>query len=128
MRLKPFALASALALAAALGACADSRTGNVFVSPARFTLYNCRELADYQIGLVDRRRQLEGLMAKAKQEASGSIVNTIAYEPDYQTALGELKVLRQEAAQKGCNLPDSNALPPAAPVSAKPAKPAKPKR
>jgi hypothetical protein len=125
MRLRLLIPAFGLTLAAALGGCTDSRSGTMLVSPARFTLYNCQELAAHQAGLVSRQRQLEDLMAKANREAAGRIVSAAAYQPEYQTVLGEMKVLRQEAVQKDCKLPDPYAPPP---VTAKPAKPAKPKR
>lgn len=130
MRLRLLVTAFGLAAIAVLGGCAsDPKTGTALVSPSRFMLYNCKELAAHQAGTVARQRQLERLMAQAKQGSGGSFVSTIAYEPEYQNVLGEMKVLRQEAVQKECNLPDpyapAAAPPPAAP---KPAKPAKPKR
>ena len=122
MRLQRFALASGLALAAALGGCGDTKTGTMLVSPARFTLYNCKELAAQQGALLARRRQLEDLIVRAKRGSGGSLVSAVAYEPDYQAVLGELKVLRQEAAQKECTLPDPNA-PAVSPPAAKPGRP-----
>lgn len=125
MRLRLFLTASTFATLTVLGSCAsDPKTGNVLVSPARFMLYNCKELAQHQMSLVARQRQLEGLMRQAKQGSGGSFVSAIAYEPDYQNVLGEMKVLRQQQAEKECNLPDPYA--PAAPPPA--AKSAKPKR
>lgn len=124
MRLRLLVPAFGLTLAA-LGGCTDSRSGTMLVSPARFTLYNCQELATHQATLVSRQRDLEGLMARANRESAGRIVSVAAYQPEYQTVLGEMKVLRQEAAQKDCKLPDPYAPPL---VAAKPAKPAKPKR
>jgi len=127
MRLSRFALASGLALAAALGGCADSKTGTLLVSPSRFTLYNCNEMGVHQKAIVARQRQLEDLMARAKRDSGGGIVSAVAYEPEYQNMLGELKVLRQQAAQKDCVLPDPYAPEPVAPAPA-PAKPARGKR
>lgn len=130
MRLRLPAILSGLALLAALGGCASNdKTGTMLVSPSRFTLYNCKELAYQQTQSVTRQRELEGLIARAKQDASGGLVSAIAYEPEHQSVLGELKVLRQEAKEKNCNLPDPDAVPPpVAAAAAKPANPAKPKR
>ncbi len=93
----------------ALGGCGDTKTGTMLVSPSRFLLYNCNELAAQQKGTVARLRQLEDLIARAKRDAGGGVVSAVAYEPEYQNALGDLKVLRQQAAEKDCTLPDPNA-------------------
>jgi hypothetical protein len=127
MRLRLLTTVSAFAAVTVLAGCTDTKSGTFLVSPARFTLYNCKELADYQGGAVARQRQLEKLMAQSRQESSGTIVNAIAYQPEYQNVLGEIKVLREEAAQKGCTLPDPYAAPPA-PVALKPATPARRRR
>lgn len=129
MRLQRFALASGLALATALGGCGDTKTGTMLVSPARFTLYNCNELVAQQTATVARLRQLEDLMARAKRDSGGSFVSAVSYEPEYQNAQGELKVLRQQAAQKECKLPDPNAQPasPTSPPQPQ-AKPGRPRR
>jgi len=124
MRLHFVAIASGLAVAAIVGGCTtNSKSGTTLVSPGRFILFNCKELAAQQTGLVGRQRQLEELMTKAKQGSGGTIVSAVAYEPEYQNVQGEMKVLRQEAAEKNCNLPDpyAPAVPP--PAAAKPAKP-----
>jgi hypothetical protein len=128
MRLRFVAIASGLALTTTLVGCAsDTKSGNAFVSPARFMLYTCKELGQQQAALLGRQRQLEQLMAKSKQDAGGGFVNVIAYEPDYQNTLGEMKVLRQQQAEKGCNLPDPYA-PGAAAAAAPQQQPAKPVR
>ncbi|MCK9915961.1 hypothetical protein MXD81_43085 [Microbacteriaceae bacterium K1510] len=129
MRLQRFALASGLALAAALGGCGDTKTGTMLVSPSRFMLYNCNELVVQQTATVARLRQLEDLIARAKRDSGGSLVSAVSYEPEYQNALGELKVLRQQAAQKDCTLPDPNAQPASTTAAPQPqAKPARRKR
>lgn len=110
----------------ALGGCGDTKTGTMLVSPSRFMLYNCNELVAQQKGTVARLRQLEDLMARAKRDAGGGVVSAVAYEPEYQNAQGELKVLRQQAAEKDCTLPDPNA--PVASPSSPPAPAAKPGR
>jgi len=129
MRLQRFALASGLALAAMLGGCGDTKTGTMLVSPARFTLYNCNEMVAQQTATVARLRQLEDLIARAKRDSSGGFVSAVAYEPEYQNAQGELKVLRQQAAQKDCTLPDPNARPASPATPSQPqAKSSRPKR
>lgn len=126
---RPLVLIVGLIALAMLGGCGDTKTGTMLVSPSRFMLYNCNEMVAHQAGLVARRRQLEDLMARAKRDGGGGVVSAIAYEPEYQNTLGELKVLRQQAAEKECTLPDPNALPASPTSSAQPqAKPARTKR
>lgn len=124
-------LAPAFALAAALGGCASSpeSVGSVFIAPGKYVLYSCPELVQRQSEIVVRQRELEGLMAKANKDAGGRLVSLMAYDTEYASAKADLKVLRQEAVEKQCQLPDPNALPPApaAPPTVKPPA-AKPKR
>jgi len=108
MRLRPFVIAVGLLVIALLGGCAvsDDRLASMMVAPGKFALYTCPEMVQAQKDNVKRQREMEGLMAKAGTESSGRLVSALAYRPEYLTLQGELKDLRNAAAEKQCVLPD----------------------
>ena len=108
MRLRPFVIAAGLLAIASLGGCSmsDDRLASIMVAPGKFALYTCPEMVQNQKENVKRQREIEGLMAKAGQESSGRFVSAMAYRPEYLTLLGEMKDLRNAAAEKQCVLPD----------------------
>jgi hypothetical protein len=89
-----------------LSTCAgsDEDMARFLVAPGKFDLYTCPELIREVGANGQRRRQLEQLMAKAVQEDDGRLVSTLVYRPDYLSAQGELRDLREAAAAKKCNL------------------------
>jgi hypothetical protein len=90
-------------LAAALAACGTSQdTGGFFVAPGRYDIYTCAQIADSMEAVQKEGQRLEGLMARASKDASGRIVNAIAYESDYQANRGALRELQKSAAAKNC--------------------------
>jgi hypothetical protein len=101
------ALAALLAAAAVLSACGTSGdVSSLLVSPGKYDIYTCPQIADEMVTVEAQGRKLEGLMARADQEPSGQFVNSIAYEPDYLTYRGEMRELQKSAAAKNCkNLP-----------------------
>ena len=56
-------------------------------------------------------------MLRASEGSGGALIGNLTYRPDYESAVGEEKVLRRAAAEKKCDLPP----PPAPPASAAPA-------
>ena len=108
MRLRPLFMTVGLVLGASLGGCAmsDDRLASMMVAPGKFALFTCPEMVQAQKDNVKRQREIEGLMAKAGQESSGRLVSALAYRPEYLTLQGEMKDLRNAAAEKQCVLPD----------------------
>jgi hypothetical protein len=94
-------------LAALLSACGTSlQTSSLLVAPGKYDIYTCAQIADRMQDVDTEGKKLEGLMARASQDASGRFVSNIAYEPDYLTNRGEMNELRKSAAAKNCtNLP-----------------------
>ena len=92
--------------AVVLSGCAasDDTPGRFLVQPDRFQLYSCRELAVAAQGNSARQRELEELMAKAGQDASGRFVGTIAYRPEYVQLRGLMGEIRKTAAEKKCKI------------------------
>lgn len=107
-----------IAAGALLAGCttSDDKLGSVFIAPGKYRLYNCPELIQRQAEIVGRLKLLEGLMAKAGQDAGGRVASAMAYRSEYLSMRGDLVELRREAVEKECRLPDPNAAPaPAAP-------------
>lgn len=98
------ALIAALLTALPLAGCAmsDDKLATMLVAPGKFALYTCPELVQKAKELGARQRELEGLMAKAGDGASGKVVSTLAYRPDYLSARGEMHDVREAATGKGC--------------------------
>ena len=101
------AMAMSVLLATALSACGTSQDmSSLLVSPGKYDIYTCDQIADRMPVVQANIDKLEALMARASQDAGGQLVNNIAYEPDYLTSRGEMRELQKSAAAKNCtNLP-----------------------
>jgi hypothetical protein len=95
---------------------ADDQLARLMVTPEKYALYNCHEIAIEAQAAAAREQQLQQLMAKADIDASGRLVSAVAYRPDYLTVRGELSELRAAAAAKHCDVVPG-AAGPAVPVS-----------
>src|SRR3984893_2233172 len=74
-----------LVLGIGLGGCAemsDSMT-SAFADPAKYDLYECKQLEAERKGLAARAAELQGLMAKAETGVAGPVVAEMAYRNDY---------------------------------------------
>ena len=120
-------IAPALTLALILPGCADmSDTMSLaFADPAKYDLYDCRQLETERKRLTARSAELQGLMAKAETGAGGAVVAEIAYRNDYIATRGQAK-LAEEAWQKNrCRESVPGAAMPVAPPPAAPAPPSR---
>jgi hypothetical protein len=88
-RLFVVAIASALVLSGCATATVDEST--FFVDPARYAMYDCKQLAPVRQTATKRIEELQGLMTKAETGPAGSIVSEMAYRPDYVSAQATLK-------------------------------------
>ena len=117
--------ASALALLG-LNGCAnmsDSMT-SAFADPAKYDLYECKQLETERKTLATRAAELQGLMAKAETGVGGSVVSELAYRNDYIAVRGQTKLAEEVWQRNKCQVSASAAAgPPAAPATAKRAKP-----
>src|ERR1700737_5277289 len=80
--------AAALALfvlGLALGGCANMSDGMVsaFADPAKYDLYECKQLESERKNLATRGAELQGLIAKAQAGVAGPVVAEIAYRNEY---------------------------------------------
>lgn len=90
-------------VALALGGCASSASSSMFVNPARYSLYDCQQLATARVGANARVVELERLMAKAETGAAGSLVSGLAYQTDYLSARAQRDQIDEKMAQNNCS-------------------------
>ena len=73
-------------LGVGLAGCAemsDSMTTGAFVDPAKYDLYECKQLETERKNLAGRAAELQGLMAKAQTGVAGPVVAGVAYRNDH---------------------------------------------
>jgi hypothetical protein len=98
-------LIGAFAVAALIGGCAMDyqQLGTYYVSPGKYEYYRCRDLGPEIASWTDREQELTGVMQKASQETSGTIVNAMVYSPELGIARENLRAAREEAQRKNCS-------------------------
>ena len=102
----PQTLAAALlaALGAGLAGCADMSDGmtSAFADPAKYQLWNCKQLEGERKTQAKRLAELQGLMAKAQTGVGGSVVAELAYRNDYIAVRGQAKNADEAWARNKC--------------------------
>ena len=90
-----------LVLGVGLNGCADMSDSmtSAFADPAKYDLYECKQLETERKSLATRAAELQGLMAKAETGAAGPLVAELAYRNDYIAVRGQTK-LADEAWQR----------------------------
>ena len=90
-----------VALAVGLSGCAgmSDTIAPAFADPAKYELYNCKQLESERKSLATKTAELQGLMTKAETGVAGSVVAEVAYRNDYIAVRGQSK-LADEAWQK----------------------------
>jgi hypothetical protein len=124
VRALPRASASAalLALCAALSGCAemsDSAMTQAFADPAKYELYDCKQLETERKSLALRAAELQGLMAKAETGVAGPVVAELAYRNDYVAVRGQMRFADEAWRKNRCH----ETPPGAAAVQAAPTRP-----
>ena len=100
-----------LGLGITLNGCADMSDGltSAFADPAKYDLYDCKQLEAERKSLATRSAELQGLMAKAETGVAGSVVAELAYRNDYIAVRGQTKLAEEAWQRNKCH-----ASPPAA--------------
>ena len=82
-----------LASAAALSGCANMSDGmtSAFADPARYELYNCKQLETERKNLATKMAEYQGLMSKAQTGTGGTVVAELAYRNDYIALRGQAR-------------------------------------
>jgi hypothetical protein len=99
-----------------------------FADPAKYDLYDCKQLEPERKSLAARTAEIQGLMTKAETGVAGPVVAEMAYRNDYIALRGQSK-LADEAWQKNrCQESKPEAKPAPVPPSIASAPAAKGKR
>jgi hypothetical protein len=115
---RSLAMLALLALGAGLSGCAgmSDTIAPAFADPAKYDLYECKQLEPERKNLANRSAELQGLMAKAETGVAGPVVAELAYRNEYIAVRGQSK-LAEEAWQKNrCQDSKPEAKPAAAPA------------
>ena len=116
-----------VALGAGLSGCAgmSDTISPAFADPAKYDLYDCKQLEPERKSLAARTAEVQGLMTKAETGVAGPVVAELAYRNEYIALRGQSK-LAEEAWQKNrCQESKPEARPAAVPPSIAPAPAAK---
>src|SRR4051812_40998665 len=96
--------AAALVGAISLGGCAEigDSVATAFADPARYDLYECKQLEAERKSLAIRASELQGLMAKAQTGVAGPVVAEMAYRNDYIGVRGQAKFADEAWRRNQC--------------------------
>jgi hypothetical protein len=113
------AVLSALALGLALSGCAGvgETMSTAFADPAKYELYDCKQLEPERNRLATALAENQGLMAKAETGVAGSVVSEMAYRNDNIALRGQLHFAEEAWRKNHCR-----ESAPAAPAGAPPAR------
>jgi hypothetical protein len=114
--------AALVALGVGLNGCADmsDTMSTAFADPAKYDLYDCKQLETERKKLASRGAELQGLMAKAETGVAGPVVAELAYRNEYIAVRGQAR-FADEAWQRGkCASAPPTVAAPAPPVFANP--------
>jgi len=123
--LRAASAAALFAFGAGLGGCADmsDTLSTAFADPAKYDLYDCKQLESERKVLATRGAELQGLMAKADTGVAGPVVAELAYRNEYVAVRGQARFAEEAWQRNRCH-----ASPPAAPAADAPAAPPAPAR
>jgi hypothetical protein len=93
-----------LALGAGLSGCADMSDSmtSAFADPAKYDLYECKQLEAERKSLATRAAELQGLMAKAETGTAGVVVAELAYRNDYISVRGQARLADEVWRRNKC--------------------------
>ena len=123
--LRAASAAAMLAFGVGLSGCADmgDTLSTAFADPAKYELYDCKQLETERKTLTTRSAELQGLMAKADTGLAGPVVAELAYRNEYVSVRGQAR-FAEEAWQRNKCHPSPPAAPAAAVPEASPTPPA----
>jgi len=94
-----------LSLGLLLSGCADmsENVSTAFADPAKYELYDCKQLETERKTLAKRSAELQGLMAKAETGVAGSVVSELAYRNDYVAVRGQAHFAEEAWRKNRCH-------------------------
>jgi hypothetical protein len=112
-----------LAAGASLPGCADmsDNVSTAFADPAKYELWDCKQLEPERKALASRAAELEGLMAKARTGTAGPVVAELAYRNDYISVRGQAHFAEEAWRKNKCHETAAATAPGAATPAGKPA-------
>jgi len=116
-----------VALGAGLSGCAgmSDAISPAFADPAKYDLYDCKQLEAERKSLATRTAELQGLITKAETGVAGSVVAELAYRNEYIALRGQSKLAEEGWQRNRCQEPKPEARPVPVPPSVAPAPVAK---
>lgn len=99
-----------------LSGCADmgDSLSVAFADPAKYDLYECKQLESARKDLANRAAELQGLMTKADTGVAGPLMAELAYRNDYVAIRGQARFAEEAWQRNKCSLSSSSAAAPAA--------------
>jgi len=116
-----------LAAGAGLGGCASAGDGfasGAFVDPAKYDLYDCKQLEAERKSLATHTAELQRLIDKADTGVAGPVVAVVAYRNDYITTRASAKLADEVWRRDKCIATPPAAAAPAGPGASPPPSPA----
>ncbi|MDF0518260.1 twin-arginine translocation pathway signal [Bradyrhizobium yuanmingense] len=112
------ALFALLAACLALSGCAgvSETIAPAFADPAKYELYDCKQLEAERKNLANRTADLQRLMDKAETGAGGAVVSELAYRNDYVAVRGQAQLAEDAWRRNRCRETPPEA-PPASPAA-----------
>jgi hypothetical protein len=104
------------ALGLTLSGCADMSDSmtSAFADPAKYDLYECKQLENERKNLATRAAELQGLIAKAQTGVAGPVVGEIAYRNEYIAVRGQAKNAEEAWQRNNCHETPATAATPSA--------------
>ena len=98
------AAAVVLTLAFTLSGCANmgESMSSAFADPAKYDLWDCKQLEPERKNLANRAAELQGLMAKAETGVAGPLVAEIAYRNEYLAVRGQARFADEAWRRNKC--------------------------
>jgi len=99
------AVAALFALCAGLGGCASvgDSMATAFADPAKYELYDCKQLETERAVLARRAAEQQGLMAKAETGVAGPVVAELAYRNEAIAIEGQRKFAEEAWRRNKCH-------------------------
>jgi hypothetical protein len=119
-RSRAAAIAGLLLLGGGLSGCAEmgDSMSTAFADPAKYDLYDCKQLEGERKSLTARAAELQGLMAKAETGVAGPMVAELAYRNEYIAVRGQARFADEAWQRNKCHASTPGAAAPAAPPPA----------